>query len=66
MPGYRTHRTNQGDMYIQVRPNKNCMFAMRLVQMMLAIAFASLLLYSGFHKGWWLNITVPVALGSEC
>lgn len=63
MPEFRTHRSNEGRLYLHVRPSKSCVLAMRALEMMIAVGFISLLLYSAFHKGWWFNITSPLVVG---
>lgn len=39
--------------------------AIRLLQLLLALAYFVLLIYSFQNKGWWLNLSTPVTIGCQ-
>lgn len=38
------------------------LFCMRIIEVLIALAYIILMAYSGTHPGWWINLQIPLSL----
>jgi len=46
-----------------LRDSQRILYILRIAQILLALVYLTLLCYSGVNRGWWLNLSQPLALG---